>query len=236
MRSHLVLLSAALALVIAGCASQDDDDDSAVGDDDDDASGVEDLVGLTYFLDIPGGGFVFTEPPDVGTVFVTMYPSDTGNIFSVTALDEAAGTVDLRIGSGWQISTDPEVWEQGTLPTTDASGSWDGLTFVVGPTDLVFEFDLSPSWLWDVTLGGTFSADGSEVVDTHFEATVDLVPYDVYMELDPGSLCELLEDGTDAECVDCPPEGPNQGAYCIHLVASGGTSPLLEGVSMVEVD
>lgn len=230
----LVVIFVGLAWM-GGCPAGDDDDDVA-GDDDDASGGVEQLVGLTYFLDIPGGGFDFTEPPDVGPLITTMYPSDTGNVFSAMAIDADSGNVAIRIGSGWQISTDPEVWEQGTLPTSDATGSIDGLSFEVGPTDLVFEFDMSPAWLWDVTLGGTYAAAGSEITDSHFEATVDLVPYDVYMGLDAGALCETLEDSTDARCVDCPPDGPNQGAYCLHLVATGGTCPLLQGLTMVEVD
>ena len=219
---------------IAGCPANDDDDDDAA---DDDTSGSMGVEGLVYFLDMAGGGFDYTEPPGVEALITTMYPTDTGNIFTASSIDEAAGTVEILVGSVWMVDPEatPPVWEQGTLPTQELTGTWNNGTVAAGPADLVFDFSLGASNLWDVVLTGTYEPDGSELVDVSLEALVDLAPYDLYLEWDPGSLCEGLEESIDAECVDCPADGPNQGPYCLFLSAEGGTCPLLPGLSMVPV-
>jgi len=227
----MTLLLAALTWC-SGCPAGDDDD---AADDDD---GGTDLQGLTYFFDIPGGGFDFTEPEGVGPLFETMWPGDTGNVFSPLSIDEGAGTLQLMIGSGSLVDgdADPPVWEQGTLPTVTTGGTYADRTFEAGPADIVFEFDLSPAYLWDVVIGGTFQPDGSEITATYFEAMADTAPYAQYLGLDDDALCETLESATDAECVECPPGGPNQGPFCVFVAAEGGTCPLLHGLTMHAVD
>jgi hypothetical protein len=225
-------LLAALAWC-CGCPTTGDDDDAA--DDDDGGTAVE---GLAYFLDIPGGGFDFTEPEGVGPLFETMWPGDTGNIFSPVSIDEGAGALSLLIGSGSLVDGDanPPVWEQGTLPTVTTQGTYGDLAFEAGPVDIVFEFDLSPAYLWDVVIGGTFRADAVEIQDTYFEALADTAPYAQYLGLSDEALCETLESATDAECVDCPADGPNQGPYCVFVSAEGGSCPMLHGLTMHPVD
>ncbi len=254
MKVQLAWLLAVALLVTSGAvfgctppetADDDDDDDDATGDDDDtgdDDTGDDDtgppveLEGLVYFLDMARGDFVFTEPTGAGALIPSMHPTDAGNIFSASSIDEGAGTLELLVGSATLVddSVEPAVWEQGTLPTMSMSGTIDGLTFEAGPADLIFDFEDAPAHLWGLTVSGTYATDGSAIEATALEAMVDLAPYDTYFGWDPGSLCDALED-IGAECVDCPADGPNQGPYCIFLAANSGTCPLLEGMTMTEV-
>ena len=68
------------------------------------------------------------------------------------------------------------------------------------------------------------------------QANVDLGPYDVYMELEPGTLCELLEEQTDAACTECPPQVAADGPTCLFIAAEAGECPQLPGLTMVEID
>ena len=237
MRDRFAWMLAVLLLVsagwIAGCPAADDDDD-----DDDDTSGTMDMEGLVFFLDLGAGGFDYTEPSGAEALISTMYPTDTGNIITASSIDEAAGTIEIMIGSGSLIDgeVDPPVWEQGLLPTSTLSGTYADLSLEVGPADLVFEFDMGASHLWDVVFGGTFKPDGTELRNVYLEAMADLAPYDLYLGWEPGGLCEGLEESIGAECVDCPAGGPNQGPYCLHLSAQDGVCPLLHGLSMVPVN
>ncbi len=256
MKVQWIWLFAAVLVVatsgIVGCpppetADDDDDDDDATGDDDDDVTDDDDdddtsptveLEGLVYFLDLARGEFQFTEPEGAGTMIPALHPSDAGNIFSGVTIDEAGGTIEIMVGSASVVddSVDPAVWEQGTLPTMVLSGTYDGLSFEAGPADVVFDFEQSPAHLWGLTVSGTYAIDGRTIEGTSIAALVDLAPYDSYFGWDPGSLCDALNDSIDAECVDCPADGPNQGPYCIQLAAHSGTCPLLEGLTMTEVN
>ena len=237
MRDHLVWMFALLLLFgtgwIAGCPAADDDDD-----DDDDTSGDMDMEGLVYFLDLGAGDFSYSAPNGAEALIPTLYPTDTGNIFTASSIDEAAGTVQIMVGSGSLVDgeANPPVWEQGTLPTSTLSGTYADLSFEAGPADMVFDFEMGASHLWDVVVGGTYAPDGSELVDVHLEAMADLAPYDLYMGFEIGGLCEGLEESIGAECVDCPADGPNQGPYCLFLSAEGGTCPLLHGLTMAPVN
>ena len=253
MKVQLIWLLAAVLVAttggILGCTppetadDDDDDDDDATGDDDDDTGDDDtgpsvELEGLVYFLDMARGDFEFTDPDGAGALIPSLHPSDAGNIFSATSIDEGAGTIELLVGSATMVddSVDPAIWEQGTLPTMVLPGTYDGLSFEAGPADLIFDFEASPAYLWGLTVSGTYTADGTAIESTALEAMVDLAPYDAYFGWDPGSLCDALNDAIDAECVDCPADGPNQGPYCIFLAAHSGTCPLLEGMTMTVVD
>jgi len=224
---------------VCGCpGNNDDDDDDVAGDDDDATLDPQDLLGRTYLLHLTNGGFVYTDPPDIGPIATMMWTADDANVFSPVALDAAAGTVEFMIGSAHTVdaAADPVVWTQGTLPTRNAAGSWDDFAFEGGPTDLVFDLDGDPFTLSDVIFGGTFSADGTLIEDAYVRATVDLAPYDVFMELEPGTLCELLEEQTEGACSDCPPGSAAEGPTCLYIAAEQGECPLVEGMTMVQVD
>ena len=234
----LALVCALLLGGVCGCPGGGDDDDSATGDDDDATLDAQELLGQTYLLHLTNGGFVYTDPPDIGPLAAMMWAADDANILTPVNLDEVAGTIEIMIGSAHTAdpAADPVVWTQGELATRNAGGTWDNFSFEGGPFDLVFDLDGEPFTLTDVVFGGTFSADGTLIEDVHVQAIVDLAPQDVYLELDPGTLCELLEEQTDAECTDCPPGIGAEGPTCLFIAAEQGECPLVEGLTMVQKD
>ncbi len=231
MKHPLALLFSLLvaSLLVTGCPTGDDDDD--------DAFDMQTLVDQTYLLDLTGGGFEYTQPEDVGSLIGSMWPSDRGTVFAATALDEGAGTVDFLIASAGAGSTgDYDGWSQGELPTVTTAGTLDGMAFEGGPLELEFDMSGDPLMLWDVIFGGTFVEGGAEVTGAYLEATIDLLPYDTYLGLDDGSLCETLAQTTDAECSDCPAGAPNEGPFCLFVSAENGLCPLLTGLVLSPVD
>jgi hypothetical protein len=227
-----------LGLAVGCPPSSTDDDDATSGDDDDATLDPQELVGRTYLLHLTNGGFVYTEPADIGPIAAMMWTADDANVFSPIVLDPVAGTVEFMNGSAHtaDAAADPVIWTQGDLQTRNAAGSWDDFAFEGGPIDLVFDLDGDPFTLVDVVFGGTFSADGTLIEDAYVRATVDLAPYDVFMELEPGTLCELLEEQTDAACGDCPPSVSAEGPTCLDIAAEQGECPQVEGLDMVQVD
>ena len=237
-RTLLALLLTLTLGVLAGCPAGDDDDDDDAADDDDVSLDAQDLVGRTYLLHLTNGGFVYTDPPDIGPLAAMMWTADDANVFTPVGIDAAAGTVEFIIGSAHtaDAAADPVVWTQGELPTRSAPGTWDDFSFEGGPIDLVFDLDGEPFTLTDVIFGGTFSPDGTLIEDAYVQANVDLGPYDVYMELEPGTLCELLEEQSDAACTDCPPQVGADGPTCLFIAAEQGECPQVAGLTMVEID
>jgi len=259
----LILFMGALAWLSLGCEDDGDDDaadddaadddtgDDDTGDDDtgDDDTGDDDsadddvdpetVIGQVYLLDLGGDSFNYTEPPGAGGVLATFLPDTEGVIFTATAIDEDAGTLELRLGSA-RVSNpedDPEIWEwvQIATPTTTTPGTWANPAFEGGPTELNMAAGESTAWLGDTIFGGLYAADASEINGVYLEALVDMVPFDLMLGFDPGTLCATIENLAQVPCVTCPPESPDQGDYCLFIAADSGICPLLEGFELQEV-
>ena len=232
----LLLLLGVLTWLAAGCEDNDDDGDDDVADDDtgdddtgdDDSAGDDDtgdddtggdddvdpdsIIGLVYHLDLGGETFNYTEPPGAGGVLAMFLPDTEGVIFTATTIDEGTGALELMLGSG-RVSNpddDPETWEwlQIDTPTTTAPGTWANPNFEGGPTELNMAAGESTAWLGDTIFGGVYAADGSELSGVYLEALVDMVPFDVMLGFDPGTLCATIEGIAQVPCITCPPEIP----------------------------
>jgi len=159
--------------------------------------------------------------------------------FSATAIDDGAGTIDLLIGS--VIVEDPKldpskwIWVQSSANTTTTDGNWYNPGFDGGPTDIAMDFQGAPIWLSQLTFGGEYAADFSQIGNTELEGLVDLAGFDEMLNFNPGTICGMLS-ATQIFCETCPKGSPHAGGdYCLYLVATGGTCPLVEGVELVPV-
>ena len=88
----------------------------------------------------------------------------------------------------------------------------DNPQLVVGPTDLVLEFEDTLFTAWDYTLTGSFTGDGTEVVDLHLEALFDTGEVDFAIGFET---CELALALGLPPCVTCP-DGRDT---CLQLIA-----------------
>ncbi len=208
----------------------------ACNGDDDENGAAQHLVNQVYLLDLVNGGF---EADDVESLIISMWPDDRGTLFTATEIDESAGTLEFMIGSAHadDPEADPIVWQQGDLPTIEVPATWNGdaFSFEGGPVDLEFDLDGAESMMWNFVFRGTYDADGGQVTNAYLEGMVDLVPWDEYLGLEPGDICESLATVTTGSCVDCPPQAPNQGPYCVFMDTENGTCPLMDSLTMSEV-
>jgi len=231
-------------LLAAGCAAsyepleagpefwgQPGDDDAAGDDDttgwppgDDDGADDDDPVGMVdraYFLDLGGDDFEFLLPVGAGEMLQSQIPRHEGLVFAVTALD--GSDLEVRIGSARATNPDDPtadwVWAQSDDPTDDLPGIWNPPWFGVGPFTRSVAISGWDVWFGEVLVGGTYHADGSAVIETHVEFTLDAIDLAEATGVD---LCAL--DG----CVSCPASCPHQGESCVRMVADFGTCPALD--------
>jgi len=212
----------------------DDDaaDDDAVGDDDaggdDDDAGADDPIGMVdraYFLDLGGEDFEFLQPAGVGALLQGQIPRDEGLVFAATALD--GGALEVRIGATMVANPDDPpadwVWVQVDEPTDELAGVWSPPWFGVGPFSRTVTINGWDVWFGEVLVSGTYRADGSAVIETHVEFTLDAVDLAEATGLD---LCAL--DG----CIPCPVDCPHQGENCVRMVSDFGTCPALDDLAL----
>ncbi|MFT5453782.1 MAG: hypothetical protein ACI9K2_000256 [Myxococcota bacterium] len=83
---------------------------------------------------------------------------------------------------------------------------------VVGPTDLVLEYDGLEFVAWGFTLTGEFTGDGTQILDLDVDALIDISEIDLYLGLD---VCDLSEVLGLPGCVPCP----DGRVSCMRLVA-----------------
>jgi hypothetical protein len=209
-------------------ASSDDDDDQA--DDDDDQADDDDedpLEGLVYFLDLGSDGFEFTEPAGLGVLLQSQIPRDDGAVFAATNI--AGSSIEMLFGAAIVLNPngnpDDWLWEQTDHDTSEANGSWSGLSFDVGSFEMVIQIDAMDVWFGDGQFSGTYASDGSVVSGARVEFSVDTTPLDDVVGMD---ICSM------ATCETCPAGSPNPGVNCLRIVAVNGTCPLLDGLYLVE--
>ena len=197
-------LLALLLLPLYACntGGQLDDDDDAT--DDDDSASAEPIdtslvVDQTYCSDWDTATIV--EPPDIGMLLglAGVSLADYPILISPTAIDEGAGTINMRGATATPSSCTQDVSVPSFDPTATTPGTFTNPHFDVGPTTMTLNLQGIGALAFENTLiSGDFTADGQAVVDGTLSGMMDVSTL-------PGA-CFVLT------CVPCPSNSANDCA------------------------
>ncbi len=169
------------------------------------------VVGHDYVLDLGTG--TFTEPPGVGEL-TSQNLTSIGFGFRIESID---GNNTEAIGA--QVTLIEDTWHQDLCtPSLDwhavEPGFWDNPYLRLGPVHAAIEsYPYYADWP-GLTIGGSFSADGQELVEGILDAFI--VVEDVGLDPhSPGATCDVLAT-LGIECVECPHD-PSE--FCLRLAA-----------------
>ncbi len=188
------------------------------------------VVGVTYNLDLASAEI--TEPPGVGQVLAP-YLSDVIVLFSPTALDEGAGSIEVLGALGDDSSgTLMQDMCSPSLPLTEAvPGEFANPYFQVGPALFESEIQGINIIIDDLLIGGDFTSDGSAVEEAVFAGQLDSRNFAGLLGDDIDAICELLTT-LGIACEACPSDGE---LYCLSVRAEQITAASVPGVSLIEV-
>ncbi len=232
-----------IALVLVFTACKGNLDVELPGDDDDtteeptpapDPVDPDLVVDATYFLDLRGGGFVFTEPEGLEPLITAFHPEAAGILFTVL-LPEADGLVKAMLATAY-VDADTGEWTQSEGETTVLHGTWFNPEMELFADELWLGNGEVDVWLSGMSFTGRFEPDASAIVDVAMSLTADLACADEVLGVDPGTLCAFGEDMSGIECDACPADAPHEGDYCLFMAAVDGTCGRIEGLVLEEIE
>jgi|GEM_PF-7028193 len=245
---RILLVGLGVGAVLAGCSDKSDttDDDGDIDltssftpgsnlDDDDDPgtstpSPFSDRVdGRTYRLDLYSA--LDAEPPELFSLLVSEFGIEP--LLMVTG--SSSSTINVRAA----IADPGTTAQHPCIPTDSLTGSFASApAFSVAAASGHMGF---PYWgtgympTRDISLAGTFSDSGEEMLDVSFSAMVDLRDgTDLWRDLigisDPHELCDLML-GFGAACEPCE----DGEAVCMPIAFEGASADWLEGAELVAI-
>ena len=187
--------------------------------------GVE---GQNYFVDL--GSATFTEPPGIGSL-LAQYIADVYLIIRVLEVDESEEALDLIAATcdkdGNDYVQDPCVPTYSLGEDTELDCPYFEARF----EEYVFQIEDTRCAVWDMTFGGSFSADTRSIAGGILAGEMDARCLDAL--IDPhggeGAACELLA----SLGIDCQACSDGSGPTCLAVDAHGIYS---ESVDVITFD
>jgi hypothetical protein len=184
-----------------------------------------DLIGNTYLIDLASAEYI--EPPGVGALLSTfidqpllfgvsnLVGDEIDFVASLGELDDVSGDF-LPIGSEWSFSG------------VDFA---DRPYFYAQTEELVIPYATAEIPVYDFSISGTFSSDGSLIGEARFSGLGDTSGMGVLLNLgtEPDAVCSGLLADVGLDCIECPNDS---GPYCIRLTGIIGEAALIPGLDL----
>ena len=188
----------------------------------------EDLVGRTYNIDLASA--TYTDPPGIGTLLGQNI--DQPLLFGIDTAED--GKLDFIAALG--IVDDFSNVEQTTglwyFPDADFSNA---PFFDAYSEFLSIEYGTITIPIYDFKISGTFSADGNQIGNAHFEGLGDTreIGPALAPTMDEYSICELLT-ASGANCEICPGDDSTE-PFCAFLAGDLETVSIIPNLTLVEM-
>jgi hypothetical protein len=192
---------------------------------------VEDLVGRTYELDLPGA--YFKHPVGIGALLSTYLENPL--LVSPVAFTDTEITMLAARGLWDDEGVPSQDMGMGTFPFLPSD--WTGAPFFSGDTEeIIVSYDAGSSTtdiiIHSVHLEGTFAADGSSIGGAWASGLADtrnlytLIDVPDMPGVDPEDLVCAWVESLGLPCIDCG-DGVDR---CLYMEAYFDDAPLVEGV------
>jgi hypothetical protein len=179
--------------------------------------------GVTF--SIPLAGASITEPAGVGSIFAT-YIADIALLTAATDI----GGGDITLLSGWSLEGSRPPAQDPCAPTWSATGDFSSdPSFAVSGGETTLSVSGIAASLSDVELGGTWSSDGSTLLDVRLSGLLDTRDLDSLFGGEEGAICDLMSS-FGAVCEACP-DGED---FCLQFTFEDMTG-FQESFTLVEV-
>jgi len=188
------------------------------------------LVDNTYLVDITGGDWL--KPPGIGSVIGGLLDGVDLNIFvGVFGYDAGMNEITMIGALGSDESTQDECSPSIAFNENPADFS-ENPYFSIETDELSIDAGLGdPIVIGDVTLGGVFASDGSELAGVTLAGTLDARDLSGIIPPELGDPCTLLVTFGVA-CEECS-DGEDQ---CLSVEVANIEGDFVNGLTLVEID